>query len=261
MAIIACGAALAISALPGSPTGSSVLLYPGTRTVHSRPVRIIAVAPLGAQAPKALLDGKLLPLRAMQVDPNWLSPGVLRGTSAKVGDRSKCSVWAAVAPVSMRPTRLKIDAAAIGWDWSRKTGEAWTQVGDGSWRRADGVAWSRASGEAWERTGDGGWAPVSAGSDWRRASDHPLLAAAEGEPDCQVCHGGNKGVLSAAATPRACSPCHPEASVQLIHRHVAEPLARCAMCHDPHGAPFPKLLLAPRDKLCSQCHALGHSKG
>ncbi len=89
-------------------------------------------------------------------------------------------------------------------------------------------------------------------------------AAAHGKPAsaaCSGCHAVANGSLGDAATPGACAACHNDAAVQTIHKHVTEPLRRCAMCHDPHEAVRPKLLCAPKEKLCSRCHALGHSKG
>lgn len=92
------------------------------------------------------------------------------------------------------------------------------------------------------------------------ASAYAHKPAGTGKTDCAGCHEMEGAALGAARTPKACASCHDEASVQLIHKHVAEPLARCAMCHDPHGAARPKLLVDAKEKLCSKCHESGHSK-
>ena len=86
---------------------------------------------------------------------------------------------------------------------------------------------------------------------------HPKPASAT----CSGCHTVTQGLLGDAGTPGACAGCHDDAAVQTIHKHVTEPLRRCAMCHDPHEAARPNLLCATKEKLCSRCHALGHSKG
>lgn len=96
---------------------------------------------------------------------------------------------------------------------------------------------------------------------WPVASVHPPVAAPKGELRCAGCHAMGPGVLGAAPPDRSCGKCHDEIAVQTIHKHVAPPLARCAMCHDPHGALRPKLLTDAREKLCTRCHAGGHSKG
>ncbi len=95
-------------------------------------------------------------------------------------------------------------------------------------------------------------------SGWTDRYAHSTPAGAAS--DCAGCHDTKGKALGAATMPDTCSRCHDEATVQNKHSHTPTPLARCAMCHDPHGAPRPKLLLDEKKKLCSRCHEAGHSK-
>lgn len=96
---------------------------------------------------------------------------------------------------------------------------------------------------------------------WQAGLAHPPMPSRKSALGCDDCHQMPAGRLGPARTPDACGSCHPETAVQLAHKHVAQPLARCGMCHDPHGASYPRLLVAPKEKLCIRCHAGGHSKG
>ncbi len=96
---------------------------------------------------------------------------------------------------------------------------------------------------------------------WQPYRRHPQVPARKEGSTCSGCHEMKAGDLGRASTPTSCSPCHSEVSVQTIHKHVAPPLARCAMCHDPHGSVRANLLTDAKEKLCTRCHAAGHSKG
>jgi predicted CXXCH cytochrome family protein len=96
---------------------------------------------------------------------------------------------------------------------------------------------------------------------WYQARAHGPVPSEPGRHRCSGCHEMADGKLGPAPTPRACETCHSDVAVQTIHRHVTPPLARCGLCHDPHGATRPKLLTDAREKLCTRCHPGGHSKG
>jgi predicted CXXCH cytochrome family protein len=81
---------------------------------------------------------------------------------------------------------------------------------------------------------------------------------------CQECHElskeGATRILGDSRPPAACEKCHSEVDVQLTHRHVLDSVAKCYLCHDPHGGGRAMLLLDEQEKLCTQCHEGGHSK-
>jgi predicted CXXCH cytochrome family protein len=92
---------------------------------------------------------------------------------------------------------------------------------------------------------------------------HPELEKGQ---HCSVCHelhtGKTRFYLKQAEPLAMCSTCHQG------HSEFAHPMGRgvldrsrrgrtvdCLSCHDPHGTPFPRLLLAdPRRDLCIRCH-------
>jgi predicted CXXCH cytochrome family protein len=104
---------------------------------------------------------------------------------------------------------------------------------------------------------------VGAGApkNWPVFHRHQPIAQKERSVSCSACHTWSGGALGRATMPDACAPCHPDTRVQAIHKHITPPLARCAMCHDPHGAVRAALLTDTKERLCSRCHAAGHSKG
>lgn len=96
---------------------------------------------------------------------------------------------------------------------------------------------------------------------WPQAAAHGTVPSQPGKTRCSGCHEMEDGMLGRAPADRACGTCHSDLSVQTTHKHVTPPLARCAMCHDPHGSTRAKLLTDAKEKLCTRCHAGGHSKG
>lgn len=206
--------------LVGTVEEDVLILYPADRSVHRGPVQIIVAAPATARAVRATLNGKPLLLRRLPFDPEWVTPGAIEGTARILGDRQQRTLW--VGSVS-KPGRHVVSAgsaASVSFLLTRSP------------------------------------APPH----FAAAYTHPPLPVPPGRSACVACHSIVKGRLGAAATPQSCSPCHSEVAVQLVHRHVAQPLARCGMCHDPHGAPLGKLLVDAREKLCIRCHSAGHSK-
>ncbi|MCC7492675.1 MAG: cytochrome c3 family protein [Fimbriimonadaceae bacterium] len=98
----------------------------------------------------------------------------------------------------------------------------------------------------------------AAAAGWQPWCQHDAVGAVQ--LDCGGCHALTDGVLGSVAAPGPCGECHDEATVQVVHNHVAHPLARCATCHDPHGTPLPRHLTAPKEVLCARCHEAGHAK-
>lgn len=211
----------AVAQAPSSNPASGVrVLYPANRTVHVRPTRVIVATPLTAAKPIATLDGKPFVLHRMTFADSWLAPGKLKATAELVGDRSVTALWASSVRLAPGPHVLMV------------------------------------AGKRLDLRGATGTVPAG----WTTALEHSPVGAAAGKLDCGGCHEMTGAVVGTVPTPKACATCHDDAAVQLIHRHITEPLARCAMCHDPHGSARPKLLTDAKEKLCSKCHAVGHSK-
>jgi predicted CXXCH cytochrome family protein len=82
--------------------------------------------------------------------------------------------------------------------------------------------------------------------------------------DCAQCHGGDDAddvrTLGVARTPEACHSCHDDVDLSLSHEHLMEDLAKCQMCHDPHAATRPKLLIDTRETVCAMCHESGYAR-
>ncbi len=197
------------------------LLYPANRVVVAElPFRLVLATALDAPAPVATLDNQPLPLHRLTFDRSWTTPSRLKATAAQVGDRAATALWAATVKLSAGAHRLAVGTQVL-------------EVRAG--KDSPPVGWS-----AWQ--------------------GHPVIAPDPEQPDCAACHEHEGETIGAAPTPRACDTCHDEASVQLIHQHVAEPLGKCAVCHDPHGATRPKSLVDDRKTLCRKCHDAGHAK-
>ena len=95
--------------------------------------------------------------------------------------------------------------------------------------------------------------------EWPLLRPHVVGSGQRLEP-CAACHSTGSPLLGIARTPESCHQCHAEVQLPEIHRHVMDPLRRCASCHDPHGAARVGLLREPRDRLCVRCHEAGHSR-
>ncbi|MCF7668493.1 MAG: hypothetical protein K9N48_01810 [Verrucomicrobia bacterium] len=104
--------------------------------------------------------------------------------------------------------------------------------------------------------------PGSVKEDSRIFTPHPPVVPEEKTASCGMCHEFKQAndcyTLGAADTNESCKTCHSPVDLRMLHGHVMEPLNDCLMCHDPHGAVHPKLLINTREKLCSQCHESGH---
>jgi predicted CXXCH cytochrome family protein len=169
----------------------------------------------------AEMDRKPLHLQRLVFADSWQLAGRLKATAELVGDRSRTALWAAEFPIPAGAHEVTV------------------------------------GGQRLQLRGDQG--PVPSG--WTASYTHPAVKPDSGPLDCAACHELSGSAIGAVSTPSACASCHDEPTIQLIHRHVAEPLARCAMCHDPHGSTRPKLLTDEKVKLCSKCHEPGHFKG
>jgi predicted CXXCH cytochrome family protein len=79
--------------------------------------------------------------------------------------------------------------------------------------------------------------------------------------DCGQCHRSESSrVLGVAPVPEACHTCHTDVDLSLVHEHVMEFLAKCQMCHDPHAATGPSLLIDTREVVCGLCHESGYAR-
>lgn len=81
---------------------------------------------------------------------------------------------------------------------------------------------------------------------------------------CTSCHQAGdddqKATLGVARTPESCHDCHDDVDLSLSHEHVMEFLAQCQMCHDPHAATRPRLLIDSRERVCGLCHESGYAR-
>jgi len=187
----------------------------------------------------ALPDG---PVRMIVAAPLSLRlSGTLDGRPLTLSRLAFADTW-------QTPGRLKVTDALIG---DRSAAALWVA----SISLAPGNHTVVVGGQRLELCRPKGQAPAG----WTDFYAHRLTTNAK--LDCSGCHEITDGALGSAHTPDACAGCHDEGSVQLIHRHVSEPLGNCAMCHDPHGTSRPKMLQDTKEKLCSRCHEAGHSKG
>ena len=73
-------------------------------------------------------------------------------------------------------------------------------------------------------------------------------------------HLESSRVLGVAPVPEACHTCHTDVDLSLTHEHVMEFLAKCQMCHDPHAATGPSLLIDTREVVCGLCHESGYAR-
>jgi len=225
--LLAAPAALLVASAvtdPRAQTAKStggVLLYPVPRSVvKPGPVLIVAATPTGKALSAARLNGKRLALRKMLFDPEWQTTGLLP-TSAYIGSRSGTTLYCAL--VSLGPGAHMVQLGA---------------------RKVQLLA------------GVGSRLPPG----WTRWYVHPPNVSTADNLGCGTCHEVKDSRLGPVALPERCAPCHSDTAVQVIHKHVTPPLARCAMCHDPHGSSRARLLTDSKEKLCTRCHAGGHSK-
>jgi len=197
------------------------LLYPPNRSLLTGPTRLIIAAPKADAAPATTLDGQPLALRRMEFAPTWQLPGKLKATAKLVGDRAATTLW--TATLDLKPGG---HAVVVGG----QTLDVW------------------------------GKGESAAPAAYTLLHSHGLMGEDAAQPDCGGCHEQPEGALASSPTPKACAGCHDEDTVQLVHQHVAPPLARCASCHDPHGSTRAKLLVDTKEALCVRCHEAGHSK-
>jgi predicted CXXCH cytochrome family protein len=244
-ALFALAAVLAPALRAASPAlPPAAILYPSSSCViTSDLVLVIAIASSKRPAPTLALDGKPLPTRTMSFDRPWIARGhrlfpTTRPNRADpaiaelLKDKSDKQLILATAPLSPGQHTLALDGAQAPVQIFRSTSAA----------------------------------PSTADAPAGRPVFHthgPVNDAAKALA-CTECHEANDddpaGRLGLAKTPTACQTCHTDVDIQLIHRHVTDPLSRCQTCHDPHGTTRPKLLVDAPEKLCTMCHEGGHSK-
>ena len=95
------------------------------------------------------------------------------------------------------------------------------------------------------------------GADMLKRSSHPMRRNQLICRDCHDPHGG-EALLRDSAGNEACTRCHAELRGPFLWEHP--PAAEdCGICHEPHGANQPALLVRRAPQLCQACHSsVGH---
>ncbi|MFQ5608362.1 MAG: cytochrome c3 family protein, partial [Candidatus Zixiibacteriota bacterium] len=96
--------------------------------------------------------------------------------------------------------------------------------------------------------------------EFQRRSNHPVT---DGAATCLSCHTftGDVSPQYGYGSSASCYECHPENSGPYLYEHDATKSFAvqgegCVACHSPHGSVNDRLLNAPDNNLCLQCHAL-----
>ena len=94
-------------------------------------------------------------------------------------------------------------------------------------------------------------------ADMLKRSSHPMRRNQLICRDCHDPHGG-EALLRDSAGNEACTRCHAELRGPFLWEHP--PAAEdCGICHEPHGANQPALLVRRAPHLCQACHSsVGH---
>ncbi len=82
---------------------------------------------------------------------------------------------------------------------------------------------------------------------------------------CEECHASTTAKVATDTTessrwleapeiPEKCVECHTTEAFETTHQHPADSLTDCTLCHRMHSSRREKLLLYPKDILCTQCH-------
>lgn len=217
--------ALGLAALAGQPQAPGVaILYPpnGCQVARSQ-VRIVCVAPRALKDPGVRLNGR--PVRLTRVLPaeGWYPRAIRRGASprpALLDSPDEAALWYGTVKAPLGMHTLTAGGSRVRFEQTGSTKLSRTVL----------------------------------------LREHP----ATGAHPCGGCHPMAKtedgATIGEPSVPDGCQKCHPAARLQTIHKHIMEPLKRCWTCHDPHGSTRAHLLTDTRERLCSRCHALGHTK-
>jgi len=85
---------------------------------------------------------------------------------------------------------------------------------------------------------------------------HPVSEQWMSCTDCHDLHGEDAKAWSAVSVLRPgeiCFKCHKEQKGPFVFEH--DPMRDgCQVCHDPHGSPFDKMLVADQTVVCIRCH-------
>lgn len=162
---------------------------------------------------------------------------ILRGTLDVIARTDAASLAVNGKPQEWEPFRPPLRAAQLHVSAGMNT----IQVGD---RRSD-LFFARYPGDE------------DAPKDWPVLRWHQIEVK-DGRQRCGACHKADEagGLVDVGETLdfKACLKCHNEERFAKIHAHPLEPLQTCRMCHTMHGATRNKLLKAPRQQLCAECH-------
>ncbi len=85
---------------------------------------------------------------------------------------------------------------------------------------------------------------------------HPVPEGRMSCADCHQLHATDARAVVPTALARgdeACFQCHKELKGPFVFEHDAM-REGCVACHEPHGAPYDKLLVASQSSLCLRCH-------
>jgi predicted CXXCH cytochrome family protein len=74
------------------------------------------------------------------------------------------------------------------------------------------------------------------------------------ENRCAFCHDMNSGLLTRTVQRGLCRDCHPGVPGQAAYLHGPVAVSDCLVCHEPHTAFHPKLLVKGDPELCLLCH-------
>jgi predicted CXXCH cytochrome family protein len=218
------------------PAPVRVLYPPAGAIVTSNPALIMILGPDRPEPPPFELDGVVLPVKKITFAEAWemvptkipipAGSDDLPLRSPLLEDKTGNVVWATAEQLSEGEHVVSLDGGTLATFSSRAPKESDVRTWEEPVLRVHGAPGSRAE-----------------------------------ALDCGQCHRSESSrVLGVAPVPEACHNCHADVDLALAHEHVMEFLAKCQMCHDPHAATGPSLLIDTREVVCSLCHESGHAR-
>ena len=216
-----------------------VLYPPAGSILTTAPALVVILGPDAVEPPAIQLDGRPLALERVPFAEAWKTIPAkipvpagnddLPLRSPLLAEKEGKAVWTAVETLIEGDHEITLDGATLVAFSSRES------------RATDSESWDT---------------PV--------LRVHGSPATHDEARDCTLCHeaapAGSEPSLGVAPVPGACSSCHAEVDLSLSHEHVMEFLAKCHMCHDPHAATRPKLLIDTREQVCAICHESGYAR-
>jgi len=218
------------------PASIQVLYPPAGSILTSARSLVMILGPDAAQPPAFRLDGEPLMVEKLTFAEAWktIPPKVrvpagdddLPLRSALLADKAGKAVWTAIETLSEGEHEITLDGVTLAAFSSRAPEPTDAKSWDVPFLRVHG----------------------------------PPAGPDEGR-NCAQCHEeATVGILGLAPVPATCYSCHAEVDLSLAHEHVMEFLEKCHMCHDPHAATRPKLLIDTRERVCAMCHESGYAR-